>query len=106
MKPKGSTVCIAAMFFGWIAYVIAQGVFYAHFMTWLPMEITWGTAAVFLGECVSIARLKLAKERQPITDKKENPMLTKIGVNNLPDFEDEVQIAVSESGRHAKKEDT
>ena len=89
MKPKGSTVCIAAMFFGWIAYVIAQGVFYAHFMTWLPMEITWGTAALFLGECVSLARLKLAKERQPITD-----------------FEDEVQIAVSESGRHAKKEDT
>lgn len=90
-KPKGSTVCIAAMFLGWIAYVAAQGWFYVNFKTWLPTEITWGTAALFLGECVSLARLKLAKERQPITDKKANPIMAKLGVIDLPDFEEDVQ---------------
>lgn len=102
VRPKGSTICIAAMFLGWIAYVVAQGAFYAHFKTWLPMEITWGTAALFLGECVSLARLKLAKEKQPVTPKRENTMLAKLGVTNLPDFEDEVQEA---AGKHSKQEE-
>lgn len=91
MKPKGSTVCIAVMFIGWTAYVIAQGWYYAHFTAWLPMEITWGTIGLFLVETVSLARLKMAKEGQPIKDKIVNPMLKKLGVE-LPDFEAEVQL--------------
>lgn len=105
VKPKGSTVCITVMFAGWIAYVIGQGWFYVHFKTWLPVELTWGTAALFLGECVSLARLKLAKERQPVVTKKVNPMLTKVGITDLPDFEDEVQQAAADASETPEKKE-
>ncbi|MEG2533683.1 MAG: hypothetical protein RSB04_11790, partial [Gordonibacter sp.] len=67
----------------------------------LPAEVTYGTAALFIVETVSLARLKLAKEGAAIPAKKTNPILAKIGLVDLPDFEDETQ---TESVKHAQKE--
>lgn len=97
--PKGSTVCIAVMFIGWTAYVIAQGWYYTKTHAWLPVELTWGTIGLFLVETVSLARLKMAKEGLPMKNKIVNPMLKKLGVE-LPDFEEEVQ---EEAAKHTKE---
>ncbi|MEG2533550.1 MAG: hypothetical protein RSB04_11120, partial [Gordonibacter sp.] len=67
----------------------------------LPAEVTYGTAALFIVETVSLARLKLAKEGALIPTKRANPILAKIGLADLPDFEDEAQI---ESAQRAQKE--
>lgn len=95
---KGSTVCIIAMYVGWIGYVLAQGICYWRLHTFLPVEVTWGTVGLFLVETVSLARLRMAKEGMPIKDKIANPILKKLGVE-LPDFEDEAQEAAA---KHAK----
>lgn len=89
-KPKGSSVCIAVMFVGWVAYVLWLSLFYAKEGVWLPESITLGTIGLFLVETVSLARLKMAKEGNPIKNKIANPILKKLGVD-LPDFEEEVQ---------------
>lgn len=96
-KPKGSTVCIAVMFIGWIWYICFCGWFYVKTDTWFPVEFTWGTIGLFLVETVSLARLKMAKEGAPIKNKILNPMLKKIGVE-LPDFEEEVQAVAKAYG--------
>ena len=101
---SGSTVCIAVMYIGWVGYVAAQAICYWKLHTFLPMEITYGTAALFLVETVSLVRLKMAKEGLPIKNKIANPILQKIGIQSLPDFEEEVQEEVAKN--QAKNEET
>ena len=90
--PKGSTVIIAFMYATWCAYLALQ-VWCRHFTgAYLPAEVTYGTAALFIAETVSLARLKMAKEGQPIGQRKANPFLGKMGVA-VADFEEEAQKA-------------
>lgn len=103
-KIKGSSICIAVMFIGWIWYISMQILCYWKLHTWLPESITWGTIGLFLVETVSLARLKLAKEGEPIKNKIVNPMLKKLGVE-LPDFEEEVQEAKEATSNTAKEND-
>lgn len=96
-KIKGSTVCIAVMYIGWIVYIIAQVLLYWQFKVFLPMEITYGTAALFIVETVSLARLKMAKEGENVKPKKTNTILSKLGITDMPDLEDEVQEQVKKN---------
>ena len=90
--PKGSTVIIAFMYATWCAYLALQ-VWCKHFTgSYLPAEVTYGTAALFIAETVSLARLKMAKEGQPIGQRKANAFLGKMGVA-VDDFEEEAQKA-------------
>ena len=61
-KLKGSTVIIACMYLTWSAYVAFQAWCKQAIDAFLPAEVTFGTAALFIVETVSLARLKLAKE--------------------------------------------
>lgn len=68
----------------------------------LPSEITFGTAALFIVETVSLARLKMAKEGTDVTAVSgSNAFLQKLGLGNMESFENEVKQEVA---RH-KKED-
>lgn len=90
--PKGSTVIIAFMYATWVGYLALQ-VWCKHFTgAYLPAEVTYGTAALFIAETVSLARLKMAKEGQPIGQRKANAFLGKMGVA-VDDFEEEAQKA-------------
>ena len=97
-KPKGSTVIIALMYLTWTAYVLLQA-----WCRFLPPEVTYGTAALFIVETVSLARLKMAKEGSALPKKTPNAFLSKIGIGDVPDFEEEAQI---ESAKHAQKEES
>lgn len=101
MKPKGSTVIIACMYLTWTAYLVFQAWCKLAIDAFLPPEVTYGTAALFIAETVSLARLKLAKEGNQLPAKKQNPFLSKLGIADVPDFEDE---AVKESAKHAARE--
>lgn len=90
--PKSSTVIIAFMYATWVGYLALQ-VWCKHFTgAYLPAEVTYGTAALFIAETVSLARLKMAKEGQPIGQRKANAFLGKMGVA-VDDFEEEAQKA-------------
>lgn len=100
-KPRGSTVIIACMYITWSAYVAFQAWCKQAIGAFLPAEVTFGTASLFIVETVSLARLKMAKEGIGLPGKKQNPFLSKIGIGDVPDFEDEAQM---ESAKHAQKE--
>lgn len=100
-KPKGSTVIIACMYLTWTAYIVFQAWCKLAVDAFLPAEVTYGTAALYIVETVSLARLKLAKEGDALSQKKPNAFLAKLGIADVPDFEEEVQI---ESAKHAQKE--
>lgn len=100
-KLKGSTVIIACMYLTWSAYIAFQAWCKQAIGAFLPAEVTFGTAALFIVETVSLAHLKMAKEGARLPQKKQNPFLSKIGIGEVPDFEDEAQI---ESAKHAQKE--
>lgn len=101
-KLKGSTVIIACMYLTWTAYVAFEAWCKQAVGAFLPAEVTFGTASLFIVETVSLARLKMAKEGTGLSQKKQNPFLSKIGIGDVPDFEDEAQI---ESAKHAQKEE-
>lgn len=104
-KPKGSTVIITFMYLTWVAYLFAMVYVYLIVGEWFPSEVTFATAALFIAETVSLARLKMAKEGQKVEPKKANPFLEQIGLYNVPDFEDEVQEVQDVSrAKHAEKE--
>ena len=93
-SPKGSTVIIAFMYATWVGYLALQ-VWCKRFTgAYLPAEVTYGTAALFIAETVSLARLKMAKEGQPIGQRKANAFLGRMGMA-VEDFEEEAQKAVS-----------
>lgn len=103
MKPKGSTVIISFMYATWILYLAFQAWCKSVLNSFPPSEVTFCTAALFIAETVSLARLKLAKEGNRLPAKKQNPFLAKIGLGDVPDFEEEAQ---EESAKHAKKEES
>ena len=101
-KIKGSTIIITFMYVTWVIYIVALvGI---HLITgeWLPSEVTFATAALFIVETVSLAKLKMAKEGTRVPEKKNNPLLEQIGLTDMPDFEEEIQEAVE--GKHARKD--
>lgn len=102
-KPKGSTVIITFMYLTWVAYLFAMVYVYLIVGEWFPSEVTLATAALFIAETVSLARLKMAKEGQKVEPKKANSFLEQMGLYNVPDFEDDVQRIVN--AKHAEKED-
>ena len=89
--PKGSTVIIAFMYATWCGYLALQVWCKSVTGSYLPAEVTYGTAALFIAETVSLARLKMAKEGTQVRPKKPNSFLSKVGVPGIEDFEDEVQ---------------
>lgn len=91
LKPKGSTVIIVFMYLTWILYLGFQLHVRTKTGAWLPSEVTYGTAALFIVETVSLARLKLAKEGNEIPEQQNNVFLSKLGLNSLETFEQDVQ---------------
>lgn len=100
MRIKGSTIIIVFMYITWVAYII--GTVYVKLITgvFLPAEITYGTAALFIAEAVSLARLKMAKEGTLVPTQKTNSFLARMGLTGIPDFEEDVQ---TENAKHAKE---
>lgn len=90
-KPKGSTVIITFMYVTWVLYLIAMVGVYTIVGEWFPSEVTFATAALFIAETVSLARLKMAKEGTNIGRKKNNQMLEQIGIYNDSEFEEMAQ---------------
>lgn len=90
--PKGSTVIIAFMYATWVCYLMLQVWCKQTAGAYMPQEVTYCTAALFIAETVSLARLKMAKEGQPIGQRKANAFLGKMGVA-VDDFEEEAQKA-------------
>lgn len=104
-KPliKGSTIIISMMYITWVAYLALQIYCYETLYTFLPSEITFGTAALFIVETVSLARLKMAKEGTDVTAvSSSNSFLQKLGLGSIENFEDEV---IQEVAKH-KREDS
>ena len=92
--PKGSTVIIAFMYATWVCYLLLQIWCKQSIGAFLPVEVTYGTAALFIAETVSLARLKMAKEGSQLTPRKQNAFLGKMGVQ-VDDFEEEAQKAAN-----------
>lgn len=93
MRIKGSTVIIIFMYVTWILYLFLQIWARKTIGAFLPSEVTLGTAALFIVETVSLARLKMAKEGDKVGAKQNNTFLQRLGLNNLVDFEEETQTA-------------
>ena len=104
-KVKGSTIIITFMYVTWILYLVALVWINKSTGMWLPMEVTMATAALFIVETVSLARLKMAKEGTKVGQKKNNPFLEQVGLYNVPDFEEEV-IEVQRNDENLKGNDS
>ena len=99
-KPKGSTVIICFMYLTWIAYLGFQVWCKIHTFSWLPSEVTYGTAALFIVETVSLARLKLAKEGAVLNERQANSFMSHLGVSSsLETFEQDAQKASKDNER-------
>ncbi len=93
-KPKGSTIIIVFMYVTWIAYLAFQLYVKTQTNTWLPAEVTYGTAALFIVETVSLARLKLAKEGNVLPEKPMNAFASKLGIGtSMETFEEDAKKA-------------
>lgn len=90
-KPKGSTIIIVFMYATWIIYLLFQLYVRTRCGAWLPSEVTYGTAALFIVETVSLARLKLAKEGNVLPEKQTNTFASKLGLANIESFESDAQ---------------
>lgn len=90
-KVKGSTVIITAMYVLWICYICAQVWTFSLYHSWLPSEVTYGTAACFIVETIALARLKMAKEGAVLPAKKSNQFLQRIGLSDTSELEDVTQ---------------
>lgn len=94
MKIKGSTVIIVFMYVTWIAYLLFQVAVKLTTNAWLPSEVTYGTASLFIVETVSLARLKMAKEGTVLNEKKPNAFASRLGLTQtLETFEEDAQKA-------------
>lgn len=102
-KPKGSTIIITFMYVTWVIYIIALVAVHQIAGEWLPTEVTLCTAALFIAETVSLARLKMAKEGVKLPKKENNSFLEQAGVPSVPDFEGEVQEVIK--GKHLKADE-
>lgn len=91
MRIRGSTVCVTAMYATWVAYMGVCIWCRRELEVWPPAEMTYATAALFIAETASLARIRMAKEGFELTKREANPFLAKLGIGTLPDFEDEVQ---------------
>lgn len=96
-RIKGSTVVITAMYVLWIWYICAQVWTFAQYHSWLPSEVTYGTAACFIVETIALARLKLAKEGSVLPAKKSNQFLQRIGLTDTSELEDVAQEISAEN---------
>ena len=98
---KGSTIIISVMFCAVVAYVAVDIWCYATYHSWIPYDASAIVGACFVAECVSLAKLKMAKESGRKADysrKASNSFMTKLGVTSLTDFSDEaVQAANDEA---------
>ena len=97
---KGSTVIITVMFAAVVAYVAVDIWCYATYRSWIPYDASAIVGACFVAECVSLAKLKMAKEQGRKADyskKASNSFMTKLGITSLTDFSDEAVQAASES---------
>lgn len=97
--PKGSTVIIAAMYVTWCAYLALQVWCRSSAGSFLPAEVTYATAALFICETVSLARLKMAKEGQKLDERKPDAFASKLGISGLEDFEQEAQAESRKESR-------
>lgn len=96
---KGSTVIISVMFCAVVAYVAVDIWCYATYHSWIPYDASAIVGACFVAECVSLAKLKMAKEQGRKADyskKANNSFMTKLGITSLTDFSDEAVQAASE----------
>lgn len=98
-RIKGSTVIICIMYATWIGYLAFQAHYYQQNFTFLPAEVTVATAALFIGETVALARLKMAKEGATLKPK-QNQFMQQLGIAESG-FE---QDAMEESAKRAERE--
>lgn len=103
-KPKGSTIIITFMYVTWVIYIVALVAIQLMTGEWLPSEVTFATAGLFIVETVSLARLKMAKEGTNIGKKKSNAMLEQIGLYNESEFEELAQRINNENYRDENEE--
>lgn len=97
---KGSTIIISVMFAAVVAYVGVDIWCYATYHSWIPYDASAIVGACFVAECVSLAKLKMAKEsgrKADYSKKASNSFMTKLGITSLTDFSDEAVQAASES---------
>lgn len=103
-KLKGSDVCLLVMYAGWIAYVVFAAFTFWKTGAWFPIEMTIGTVLLFLYETFALYRLKIAKEgvrdeRNVLGkehDRVKSWVSNRVGVDGLPDLEDEIKEASCE----------
>jgi hypothetical protein len=98
---KGSTIIICFMYITWIAYLALQIWVYQETCTFLPSEVTLGTAALFIVETVSLARLKMTKEGTNVGVKKSNPFIESLGFYGKSEFEDEIERIQNEQSSNS-----
>lgn len=99
-KPKGSTVIIVFMYLTWICYLMFQVHVRMSCGAWLPSEVTYGTAALFIVETVSLARLKMAKEGTVLNKRTTNAFASRLGLSStLETFEEDAQEASKDNER-------
>lgn len=89
-KPKGSTVIIVFMYVTWVLYILLSIWCKQYTEEFLPAEVTYGTAALFIVETVSLARLKMTKEGTTVTPRHTNTFLESMGLGTS-EFEDEIE---------------
>lgn len=105
-RIKGSTVIIAAMFAAVIAYVATDIWCYATYRSWIPYDASAIVGACFVAETVSLAKLKMAKERGQVGDysrKTSNSFMQRLGVTSLTDFSEEAVEAANQSDNDQHK---
>lgn len=106
--PKGSTIIITMMYVTWLCYLAFAAGFYFEtysltgYGTFPPSEITYATAALFIGETVSLARLKMAKEGAVLKPKSGNKFMEQLGVYGEGGFEED---AMEQSRKNEETQD-
>lgn len=96
-KIKGSTVILVFMYVTWVVYIFLSVWCKGYTGEFFPQEVTFGTAALFIAETVSLARLKMFKEGSTVLPKHSNQFLESIGVGRSQ-FEDEIERLQNERG--------
>ena len=94
---KGSTVIISFMYATWVGYILFQAHFYTQTLSFMPSEMTIATAALFIGETVALARLKMAKEGTTL-EAKQNQWMTRLGISESELEQDALKIS-AENGK-------
>lgn len=89
-RVRASTVIIAVMYASVVLYVAFNAWYYERTFTFLPDSLTAMVGAVFVGETVSLAKLRMAKEQggQSSGQAHTNNYLEQLGVYDLETFDD------------------